>query len=207
MAKEKTEKVQVWSPPGRLSFPSILAPDVGREFSDGKYHTDLIITKADFKAKGAALQQAVLDVGKATFGTKFSLRGDFYVPFSDLDQDEKVGEQFKGCVKIRAKAKNKPNLIAPTLVNGKPVALSPDKAALIKGGDWALLYVNVFSWEKGGKGGVSLGLNGVQFWKAGEGFGQGTSMMMETAEELPVDELDEIETDEDSSGAEPDSFV
>lgn len=209
MAAAKTKKsVTLWTPPGRVSFPFFTGPDVGRQYSDDKYKGDLLVPKAIFKEKGKELQDAVLQVGRDKFGTKFKLLGSPYkTPFKDTDSTDSVAEPaLRNAIMIRAKAKRQPMFIGPRKdSNGVFPALTSDEIAAIKGGDWVLFNVGVFTYEQQG-GGVSLGLNAVQYWKAGEGFGQGRSQLINTAEELEEEELEEA-SNGDVASDEEDSIV
>jgi len=188
-AKDKPRK-QLWTPAGRISFPFIAMPDTGREYSDNKYKTDLLIRKEAFKEHGKALTDAVIEVGKAYFGDKFTLKGKWKTPFKDTDTDDKVvNEAMKNCILVRAKASKQPLIIGPRKnSDGKFPELSPEEVQALKGGDWCVLNVTVFPYDQSG-GGIALGLNVVQFWKTDTGFGQGRSKVLDSAEELdsPLD--------------------
>lgn len=205
--KDAQERVQLWIGPGRFSFPYFSEVDSGREFSDDAYKCDFLMTKADFKAKGKAIQDAVLKVGREAFGDKFKLKnGTHRTPFKDTDEDDKIeNEAMKGCILIRAKSgprkKAKKPAIQPFFIgprkdaSGKFPALSKEEIAAIKGGDYGMINVTVYSYDQK-EGGVTLALNGVQFWKPGEAFGQGRSKLVESAEELEEDV--DAATDEDA---------
>jgi hypothetical protein len=206
MAMVKKPKVMVWTPPGMVSFPFFAAPDVGRQYSDNKYKADLLIPKAMFKEKGKPLQEAVLSVGKSYFGEKFKIKdGVWQTPFKDTDKNEKIThEKMKNCILIRAKAgfnKDKQQAYKPVFMGPRKNAqgqfpeLTQEEIMAIKGGDWCLFYVAVYPYDPtkdAPAGGVTLGLNAVQFWKADEGFGQGKSVVFGTASELEVDKLDDV---------------
>lgn len=187
----KKPKMQIWTPPGRISFPFFVAPDTGRQYSDDKYKTDLLIEKATFKEKGSALQAAVLDIGKQHFGDKFTIKNSKWkIPFKDTDTDEKiVNDVMKNCILIRAKTTKQPVFMGPRKgADGRFIPLTEKQIAELKGGDWCCLNVTVFPYDQSG-GGIALALNAVQFWKTGEGFGQGKSTVIESAVELEA-ELD-----------------
>lgn len=202
MAPKKPKYIQVWAGPGRFSFPYLSAPCTTGQYPDDKYKTDLIITKATFKDKNSELQQTVLEVGRDAFGSSFKLTSKSPLsPFKDTDKDEKItNEAMKGCIVIRAKNKKPPYIIGPAKVNGAFPELSEKQVSDIKGGDWGKLLVSVFSYEQQG-GGVSFGLDTVQFWKQGEAFGQGRSRMLESAEELETDLEDADEDVKSSKGS------
>lgn len=208
MAKEIEKKTKLWTPPGRISFPFFTAPDVGRSMSDGKFKTDLLIPKGVFTEQGKELQAVVLEVGRDKFGSKFSLRGEWKIPFKDTDTDPKIPDNQKGCILVRAKSKIAPKFIGPKndSETGKPIYLSHDQVAALKGGDYGKLYVYVYTYEQKG-GGVTLGLNGFQFWKTGEGFGQGSAQLLDTATEFEDEEIEDAEMPTDSDSDSSDSFI
>lgn len=224
-SKEKDKVISLWTPAGRFSFPYFSAPDVGRgQNSDNKYKTDFLIDKAEFKLKGKDLEEAVREVGKSYFGSDYKLNNPKYKnPFKDTDKDEKIhSELMQGCLLIRAKASGggtsgKPPK-QPVFIgarkgsDGKIPLLSVDQIAAIKGGDWGKLNILVFPYDGNGKEilpGVTFLLNGVQFWKAGEGFGQGSSAMLSTAEEFEedLDSAEEVEVDASEADDEDDSII
>lgn len=208
LAKEKTvkkERTLVWTPVGRFSYPFFVTPDSGRQYSDDKYKSDLLIPKPVFKEHGKELQDAVLQVGRDHFGTKFDLKsGKWRIPFKDTDKDDTVVEAFKNSILIRAKSKRRPQFVGPRKINDKFPDLTEAEIAAIAGGHWGTLYVSIFAYDQKG-GGVTLGLNAVQYWKADEAFGQGRSRMLETISELEA-EIDEATAEDvDSSDEEEDS--
>jgi hypothetical protein len=211
MATAKTNKkprITLWTPPLQFSYPYFVNPDQGRQYSDNKYKSDGLITKAIFKEKGKALQDAVLSVGKEYFGETFKLKNSkFKTPFKDTDTDDKIeNEAMKNCIMIRAKSDKAPLFIGPRKgSDGKFVHLTPQQIANLKGGDWGLLNITVFPYDQQG-GGVTFGLNAVQFWKEGEGFGQGRSKLLETAEELEA-EVETAENEDVADGSTDDDSV
>lgn len=216
--KEKVFRLKLWTPKGMLGFSYLVKPDLGRQFSDNKLKADLFINKAIFKEKGKALEEAVREVGKKAFGNDFNLKGiKWRSPFKDTDKDEKmIYDNQKNCIFIRAKGFGGGNSGEPhaeiKVIGAKKTKdgmfpyLSLDQRNAIKGGDIAALNVTVnpYPESKDAKGnvvalpGVTFGLNMVQLIAVGEGFGQGNSQAMQTAEEYEdeSDSPDEVETDE-----------
>jgi hypothetical protein len=201
MAQAKKPRETLWTPAGRFSYPYLATPNTGGKYPDGAYKTDLLIPKPLFKEKGAALQAAVLKVGKEYFGDKFNFKGPWRHPFKDTDEDDKTeSDAMKNCILIRAKSgpqkdgtgriikpARQPMFIGPRMNAEKKFdPLTAEEIQNIKGGDWGLLNVTVYPYDQQG-GGVTFGLNAVQFWKVGEGFGQGRSKLLETAEELEAE--------------------
>lgn len=221
MANKKPREV-LWTPAGRFSYPYLFSVDSGRQYSDDAYKTDLLIPKSVFKEKGRAIQDAVLKVGREYFGSAFDLKsGKYKIPFKDMDKDDSVeNELMKNCILIRAKSgprKLKDGKVRPAVqpliigprkgADGKFAQLSEAEIADIKGGDWGVLNITVYPYDQQG-GGVTFGLNAVQFWKADEGFGQGRSKLVETAEELEA-EIDAASNDDAGAAqeAENDSII
>lgn len=194
----KDKYVSVWVGPGRFSFPSLVTPDTGREFSDNKFKTDLVIQKAVFKEKNRAIIDAVLKVGKEQFGEKFKLAANskFRNPFKDSDTDEKITiDSMKDSIIVRAKSKNRPVFISGRKgADGRFAELNEEQIKNIKGGDWGKILVSVFAYTQA-PGGVSFGLQAVQFGGVGEAFGQGKTRILESAEEMET-ELDDVDDDD-----------
>lgn len=195
--EKKSNRATLWTPPGFFSYPYFSEVDTGRDLSDEAYKVDFFITKAEMAKSGKALQDAVLEVGKAEFGSKFSLTGAFKTPFKDTDTDDKLTDpRLKGCIMIRAKSgpkrdKKTKSIISPAKQPGfygpTKDKLSVEAIREIKGGDWGLLNVNVYAYKVGGNSGVTLALNAVQFWKKGESLGQGVTKVLDTMQELEVE--------------------
>lgn len=218
MATAKKPREVLWTPVGRFSYPYLFSVDSGRKYSDDAYKTDLLIPKSIFKEKGRALQDAVLKVGREHFGPKFDLKsGKWRTPFKDTDTDDRIeNDSMKNCILIRASSKprklrdgkvkpaQQPLLIGPRKgADGKFPPLSEAQVADIKGGDWGTLNVTIYPYDQSG-GGVTLALNAVQFWKADDGFGQGRSKLVETAEELEA-EIEAAENEDVASSEEADN--
>ena len=227
MAKTKKEQkdkvISLWTPSGRFLNPFFSKPDVGRNrYSDNKYKTDFLIEKPTFKLKGGELEAAVREVGKAYFGSSYKINDPKYrSPFKDMDKQEKVfTELLRGNLLIRAKASGggtsgkepkQPVFIAARKdASGTIPELKESEVAKIKGGDWGKLNILVVPYEgsdgdkDGGNKvlpGVTFILNGVQYWKPGEGFGGGKMAMISTAEEYE-EEYDSPDSDEDEDVAE-----
>ena len=197
MAKKNDNRIVLKTPVGRLSFPYLTKKDEGRQYSDGKFKTDLLFTKEQWKTEGKELTTAVLEVAKKHFGKAVKLK-DFKHPFVDTDTVNNIPDNMKGMIRIRAKSTNAPQIVGP---DKKP--LTAEKIAEIKGGDYARLVVSVFPYDQQG-GGVSLGLNFVQFARPGEPFGQGTSKMLDMLDEMEVTLEDGIEESESSESEEDD---
>lgn len=219
--KEYEEPTKAWTPTGFFSYPHLAEPHLEGKFADKSYKVDLLVPKAEFKAKGKEIVDAVNTVGKAYFGDKFKIESDglFYNPFKDMDEVEDTDERMAGHMRIRAKAKpsqkypeaRQPLIIGPRLENGRPKLLTPEEIKEIKGGDFGKIRVVVYAYgdpekidkKNPNKQGVALSLRVVQFWKTGEGFGGGAMRDLEGVEELevPLDAvIDEADKKDDMFG-------
>lgn len=200
MAKGKAEKIKsvtITTPMGRLSYPFLNEPDSGREFSDNKFKTDFLIPKDVWKAEGKELKDAVLFVGREFFKDKTLELSDFKNPFKDTDKLEKYSssDEVKNCVLLRCKSVYKPIVVGPHKTNGQWADLPEEERKKIKGGDYCKLVVAIYPYGTG-DGGVTLGLNLVQFVKPGDSLGGGRAAALAQLEEIEI-EPDEIDTDEE----------
>lgn len=177
MAK-KIDRVRVVTPTGRIVFPYLAEPDSGRQYSDGKYKVDILFPKSSWKEDGAELREQVLGVAQAYYGKKVKF-ADFKHPFKD--GDTKQQDYFKGHVYITAKSQ-----FAPTVVGPDKSVFDKERIMKIKGGDYARLVVVVYPYDQSG-GGVTLGLDIVQFSHEGEALSGGRAASMAMLDELEVD--------------------
>src|SRR5688572_10081860 len=91
--EDDKKAVMLWTPAGRLSYPNLAFPDDRPQYGDGNYSCQLLISKATFKEKGSALKEAVMQVGRDAFGSKFDIKPGSMrprSPFKDTDKDDKV---------------------------------------------------------------------------------------------------------------------
>jgi hypothetical protein len=196
-AKKKISVIRVG--PGRFSYPFLAEPNSGGLYPTDQYQTDFLIEKKVFNEKCKELQDKVLELGTELLGDDYTLDTKtcpYHVPFRDTDLPNNKGvmvpEAQRGCILIKAKVKDgnpPPTILAPTRPDKTKdfPSLTLDEVKEIKGGDWGYINVSVFAYEAG-DGGVSFGLQGGQFWKKGTPFGQGISAVLESAEDLEVDE-------------------
>lgn len=201
--KKVPNKIKVLTPPGTLSYPHLASPDEGKTNSDGKYKTDLLIKKADWKEKGKELRQAVLKVGRRHFGDENLQLKDFANPFKDTDALENYSEndRTKGCILLRAKTEYVPSVIGPDKEE-----LSEEDIAKIKGGDTARLVVEVYPYDND-EGGVTVGLNLVQFIQTGKALGQGNAAALALVDEIDPDDMDIDDPDTDDEDEDEDKPV
>ncbi len=190
MAKEKKDnKVKFTSPLGMFSFPYLAAPDSGRPESDNKHKVDLLIKKEVFKTEGKPMVEAVLQVAREYFGKPKIQLKDFKNPFQDMDTIDGVDERLKGHVRVRAKSEYQ-----PLIVGADKQELSADEIKKIKGGDFGRIVGVAYPYSQQG-GGVTIGLNLVQFARPGEALGQGRKAHLDMIDEIEVT-LDDVETEE-----------
>lgn len=177
MAQKKT--IRVATPPGRLSFPAIFAPEVSKTFGgDPKYSATILIPKqTDGKATDiSALVNAVkakLIEGFPNESTR-PLITENRGPIKDGDtwRDDTTGTlkkvarpEFAGCwvIKATAYADNKPSVVDQ---NVQPIL----DQSQIKAGYWVRLGLTVTSYDKQKKG-VKFNLASVQLIREDETFG------------------------------------
>lgn len=190
MAKEKKDnKVKCTSPLGMFSFPYLAAPDSGRPESDNKHKVDLLIKKEVFKTEGKAMTEAVLQVAREYFGKPKIQLKDFKNPFMDMDTVDGADDRTKGHIRVRAKSEYQ-----PLIVGADKEELSADDIKKIKGGDFGRIVCVAYPYSQQG-GGVTLGLNLVQYARPGEALGQGRKAYLDMIDEIEVT-LDDVETEE-----------
>lgn len=165
IGKDGQARVTVTSPVGRVSFPSLLKPDTGREFSDEKYKVTLLFPKTD-KEGLAVLKEAVQAVAAAKWpGVNLK---QIATPFRNGDEKEDW-DGYPGHIFITAKSKQKPGLVGPT-------KKSLGEGEEIYGGCYARARITAFTYAKGPNRGVSFALESVQFVRDGERFGKGVDV-------------------------------
>jgi hypothetical protein len=196
MAKNVTGQ-RVITPKARLSFPSLLKPDVGGQYSDNKFKATLIFDKNDkavmegLKAMNAACKK----VAAEAFGA--DIKG-IDMPFRNGDEKAEKADFYKNTILITAKSKYRPGLCA-----ADPKVEITEESDLY-GGCWVRASLVPFSYAQGKNRGVSFRLCNVQKLAEGEQFG-GTrvapaddfgSAAVDADEETPFDD----DTKEDNLG-------
>lgn len=195
--KKADNKVSVLSPVGIINFPYLITADSGRPMSDNKWKMDFYISKDKFKTDGKPLVDAVLQVARAYFGKPTISLKDFKNPFVDTDTLTNVDARLKGHVRLRVKSTFKPLVVGP----GKE-ELSEDAIKNIKGGDLCRFVGVAYPYSQQG-GGVTIGLNVVQFVRSGDALGGGASAMLSLIDEIEVPLEDPTETQETESVSKP----
>lgn len=190
--KEKAVPVRVVTPVGMLSYPYLVEPNDRGNYPDGKYKTDIIFDAETWETQGKALRKAVLQVARNYFGDATLKLSDFANPFKD--GNAKAGKkEYNGCIYLTAKSDFQPTVVGP---NTKP--MPEERINKIKGGDFARLVVNIYPYAQQG-GGVTVGLEVVQFSHEGEPLGEGRAASLELLDELEaeLEDLEEGEGEED----------
>lgn len=198
--KKKGDKVQVTTPIGTFSYPNLLEPDSGRQYSDDKYKTDLLFKEKDFKTDPAAkaLREAILKVGRRGTKDPNATLSDFKHPLrrtSEMGEKYSENERTKNCIVIRAKTE-----YDPIVIDAQKNEMDAEAVKKIKGGDEGRLIVSVFWYDQQG-GGVALGLTIVQWLKSGEALGGGRQALIDELDEIEIEDIEDVETDDDEEEA------
>lgn len=129
MSKQKTTYGPLATPEGRLSWPSLAAPNTTGKYPDNKYSATILIPKtANFDAlKAACLEAAKLTWPQAGITDLSKLK----LPFKAGD-DKPDQEGYPGTVYLTCKTKNKPIIVGPD---------RQDYAGPLKAGDYIRLSV------------------------------------------------------------------
>lgn len=201
---DKPKRTLIATPKGRISFPFLVKPDVGREFSDDKYKLDLLFPKATWKEEGKDLRIAIIKEAQKYFGDP-NIKSLSHIPKNpikdgdDKDPEKPSSKAYKDHYYVQLKTEFKPTIVKP---DGK-THMSEAEVEKIKGGDYARCVVSVFGYKKGPNTGISLGLQLVQFWKEGEAFGGGSkaaSMELLSQLEINLEDVDMGDDVEDEVG-------
>lgn len=228
------------TPVGRCNYINLKEPDTGRQYSDNKFKLDLLFDMETWKndAAAKALRAEVLKVAKKAIkkGVITKLCGEFEGkdpksvdlktlklthfanPFKKGDDKDMSNENYH-CYKntIFITPKKKAELVEkfgreyPIVVGPDKKDWSLDEVAKIKSGDHVRCSVSVYPYPHKDGGGVTFGLELVQFVKAGEPFFTGgvkaASMSVIGELEVELEDIDDESLDGDD-GAEdgPDEY-
>lgn len=205
--KGKSDKVLVVSPVGRINYPFLLKKDEGRKYSSGKFSIDLMFDKTRWFSKnddeikkgltGKELRLAVLKVGRAHFKDAALQLADFANPFKDGDVKEDAGEHLKGQIIIRAKSEFK-----PLVFNAAKAEMTDEEIGKIKSGDFARAVYSIYPYTQG-DGGVTCGLQYLQFQQVGPAIGGGRTAALALLSELEVD-LGDMPADDEAPASDED---
>lgn len=147
----------------RLSYPHLFEPERFDESQDAKYGCVLIIPKNDPQVK--AIKEAVFEVGTEKWGNKIQpgkWPSNLHQPLKDGDEKADTNPEYTDCYFISPTSKQK-----VVLLDRSKRVLTPDDDKLYPGA-----YVNasltVAPFDAAMKKGVSIFLNGIQFFADGE---------------------------------------
>lgn len=203
-ATKKEKRVWIATPIGRMLYAHLTKPDVGRQYSDGKFKLDLLFPKETWKEQGAELRKAVILEARKYFQDDSLTLKDFKHPFKDGDaKDTSIegNKPYKGMMYITPKCSGD---YPPTLVGPHKEELTLEEANKMKWGDYVRCVIDVYPYEQQG-GGITIGLKTVQFVKPGEPFGvTGKQAAVNVLDDLPDDILADLELDGDDEDEESD---
>lgn len=183
------EKVRVLTPIGRILYPHLLEPHSQGQYPTNKFQCDILFDKSQWEAEGKAARIAVLKAGRAFFGNPKANLSDFKNPFKDGDDKEQ--ELWHGSIYMTPRSQFKPRVVGPDMKD-----FSDERIRLIKGGDYVRLVLSIYPYSQQG-GGITCGLEVVQFAKEGEAIGGGRGASLELLSEIEVDLEDPSEADDE----------
>lgn len=173
----------------RLSYARLFEPQSFEDGKDPKYSVTLMIPKED-TATIDAIRQVAKEVATEQFGEKLP---KFKNPFIK-DGDEEEDAQNHGFYLVRASTTKAPGVVK--IQNGTTVQLQKDE---IKSGDWALVTISIFAYDKQMNKGVSAYLNNVLLVAQDEALGGGgTTPATDFGDLTGVEDL-EFEAQEEES--------
>lgn len=147
----------------RLSYPHLFKPEKFDDQQDPKYGCVLLISKEDPQIK--AIKETIFKAGTEKFGSKIQpgkWPSNLHYPLKDGDDKADTNPEQAGCYVISCSSKTK-----PVLLDRAKRALTEEDDKLYPGA-----YVNascaIAAFDAGMKKGVSIFLNGVQFFADGE---------------------------------------
>lgn len=147
----------------RLSYPHLFAPEKFEDSQDAKYGCVLIIKKDDPQV--AALKKAIFEVGTEKWGSKIQpgkWPSNLHWPLKDGDDKADDNPEYAGCYFISPTSKQ-----AVVLLDRSKRQLTEADDKLYPGA-YVNASVTVAPFESPMKKGVSIFLNGVQFYADGE---------------------------------------
>lgn len=184
-SKKSSDRVRIVTPIGRIIYPYLLTKDVGRQNSSNKYSVQLLIPKKEWKKEGADIRDCILRVGQKYFEDKSLDLEDFANPIHDGDDKAATGEFYAGQIYLVAKSDYQ-----PAVIDGKKKDLKEDRVRRIKSGDYARLVCTIYPYEQGG---VTMGLEVVQFVREGEAITGGRAQSIEMLDEMEIEDDEDLE--------------
>ena len=147
----------------RIVYPKLFKPE-SFEGSEPKYSVLLMIPKTD-KATMDAIKQVHGELVKSKFGSNFKSKNPLI-----KDGDESEFADLHGYYLMRVSSKRKPDVVKSQ--GGTIVALTEDE---IKGGDWAIVSLRLYAYDKAMNKGISAGLNNLLLVARDEALGGGST--------------------------------
>lgn len=171
--------------PARLSYTHVFKPYVSEGSAEGKYQTNILISKEDTKtieAVNAAIEAAIAEgVTKRWKGNKPK---KLDLPLRDGDEKENGGEAYADMYFLNAKTKNKPQIV------DKHGALITDEEELYSG-VWAIVTISFYAYDVNGNKGIACALDNLMKYKDDTKFGGGASAATDFAD-IHFDDDDDL---------------
>lgn len=176
----------------RIVYPKLFKPE-SFENSEPKYSVLLMIPKTD-KVTMNAIKQVHGELVKSKFGSNFKSKNPLI-----KDGDESEFADLHGYYLMRASSKRKPDVVKSQ--GGAFVALTEDE---IKGGDWAIVSLRLYAYDKAMNKGISAGLNNLLLVARDEALGGGSTSAADDFGDISA--VAELEDDPFNSTANTDSI-
>jgi hypothetical protein len=188
MAKKKIATVKIITPTFRIAFHSLLRPHKFDNEKDEKYKIGMLFPKGTDLSD---LKKKTLKYAKAAFGTK-PTKEQLKYTWTKIDEDNKYGEEFTGCIFIKAKSFTKLAL----LDEDREEVIDPGE---IYKGRQARAVMHPFYYEDPSPGGISFDLDAVQLLDHDERIGGegGYSVDEAKADFSDDDNDDDFDLDDD----------
>jgi len=162
----------------RLSFPCLFTHSQFNGESTGKYEATFILDKVDHAKQIAEIQNIIANMMKTDLKTKLG---------SDKlclkDGDEQGRPEYEGKMTIKASTKKRPVIINR---DKSPVT---EEDGVIYGGCYVNAVMSLWAQSNGYGKRINASLDGVQFVRDGDAFGEGA---------IGVSEFDAFDDDDDS---------
>lgn len=202
---KKEKRPWIVTPIGFMNYAHLAKPDLGRQYSDGKYKLDLLFPKDTWKEEGANIRKAVILEARKYFQDDSLTLKDFKHPFKDGDEkdmSQEANKYYKGMIYITPKCSGD---YPPGIVGPSKETYSLEDINKMKNGDKVRCVVDAYPYEQQG-GGITLGLKTVQFVMPGKPFGvSGQQAAINILDDLPEDLIADLDLGDDEDGEESES--
>ena len=195
------------SPPVRVSFPTIFTPKPFQAGDTPKYSIVVMLDKAD-KDHMAFVKQIHADLKycletqwpKEADRPRVPLVGETYSPIKDGDKTKNKN----GIPLVEKNAEYANHYIIRAATANKPVCVDKNMSEIldtnvIYGGCYCKINLNAYAYASG-SGGVTFGLNGVQFTADGDSFGGGRPPTSEMFDDAGADDPSNYGSDDPFAG-------